>query len=284
LHPVVRTIAASLAMALAITSPASAKTMSSTYLTEDGIGAEASKEAEAPSKRSGGSTTPQPVCTYSNIADSPDAVRADEQGNPAPLYDSTHPSTAGSWMWKQCTDETGAMSMRTVWAPTVNASTIAQQAIANQTLPMPAVSVNPPLPGGAVVNYPTWLWVDGASWRTITATASVDGLSVTATATPQSVVWTMGDGGSVTCNGPGTPYDAAKPATEQRSDCTHSFTRSSASQPGQAFTATASMQWVTTWQASDGTSGSLGTVTRSSTFSLPVREIQAVNVSPTGGK
>jgi hypothetical protein len=47
------------------------------------------------------------------------------------------------------------------------------------------------------------LWIDLGAWHDKTASAS------TATAAPSKVVWDMGDGHTLTCDGPGTPYSAA---------------------------------------------------------------------------
>jgi hypothetical protein len=275
-------VLATLATAL-ISTPAGAATSGGAYTTKDGISTQANKQETTP--RSGGSTSsvPQPVCTYGVIEEGPNTVVATPDGSFAPLYDSTHSSTNGSWQWKECTDAAGNISMSSVWIPRANPVVLAQQAISAQSLPLPQIATSPSSGAGAIVNLPTWLWIDSAQWSTVTATAAVDGFSVTATASPTAVTWSMGDGKSVTCNGPGTAYNPGLPDSAQRTTCSYSYAKSSASQPNDRYTITASVQWQTTWQASDGTSGQLDTISRSSVTDLTVREIQAVNVTPTGG-
>jgi hypothetical protein len=64
--------------------------------------------------------------------------------------------------------------------------------------------MSPPASRGAVVNVPLWLWIDNGQWAPTSATASVDGLSVQTTATPDRVIWSLGTGDEVVCDGPGT--------------------------------------------------------------------------------
>ena len=78
------------------------------------------------------------------------------------------------------------------------------------------------------------------------------GGSVTATATPVSVTWRPGDGSTVTCHGAGTPYTSADDPAAPSPDCGHTYTRSSAGQPGGAFTATATITWDVAWQGAGG--------------------------------
>ncbi|WP_331718982.1 hypothetical protein OHU23_41045 (plasmid) [Streptomyces virginiae] len=58
------------------------------------------------------------------------------------------------------------------------------------------------------VGLPVWMWNKPGPTRTgpATATASAGSVTVTATATVRTVVWSMGDGATITCTGPGAPY------------------------------------------------------------------------------
>ena len=51
--------------------------------------------------------------------------------------------------------------------------------------------------------------------------ASAGPVTATATAAPSKVVWDMGDGDSVTCDGPGTPYSASDP--NATTDCSYTW-------------------------------------------------------------
>jgi hypothetical protein len=161
-------------------------------------------------------------------------------------------------------------------APKVSGADVARQAFASFKLAAPVPKMAPP--GELVVQFPTWLWVQG--WQAQSATASVPGLSATVTAAPTKIVWTMGDGGSVTCLGPGTPYDAAVPADQQSTDCSYTYHESSAQQPGQAYRGSVTISYGASWTATDGTGGNLGALTATAPFAARVAEIQAINTSP----
>jgi len=157
--------------------------------------------------------------------------------------------------------------------PQITGAQLARRAFSSFKLraPTPALS-----PAKAVVNYPTWLWLQGG-WGKQSATATVPGLSATVTATPTRVVWSMGDGGQVTCAGPGTPYEPELADSAQRTDCAYTYAKSSADAPGGSFTATATVYFGASWTATDGTAGELGTVTGVTDFPVIVEQIEAVN-------
>src|SRR5664280_1056455 len=66
----------------------------------------------------------------------------------------------------------------------------------------------------------------------------------------------MGDGGQVTCSGPGTPYNLGQPSSGQSTQCEYSYLRSSAGQPSSdgnpddgAFAVSATVSWAVSWTA-----------------------------------
>jgi hypothetical protein len=165
--------------------------------------------------------------------------------------------------------------------PLIDPAVLAQQALAQLQIPAPRIHTSPSLDKGAVVNFPTWMWVDGTSWRTFTRTVSAGPVTVTATATPKHVRWVTGDGERVTCAGPGTPYqDGVTDPGRASPDCGHVFTRSSASAPGHRFTMTATATYAVTWTA-DGAAGggNLPDLTPDGTAALRVAEYQSLNTS-----
>jgi hypothetical protein len=56
----------------------------------------------------------------------------------------------------------------------------------------------------------------------------------------------------VTCQGAGTPYTSADNPAAASPDCGHTYTSSSAGQPGGPFQATATITWDVTWQGARG--------------------------------
>ncbi len=150
---------------------------------------------------------------------------------------------------------------------------LARQAYDQLRLPPPAIRLSPAR--RQLVNLPTWLWVDRAGWGAASATAAVPGESVTATAAPTSVTWSLGDGSTVTCTGSGTPYSVGVNPASVSPDCGHTYRRSSAGQPGAAYAVTATVHWSVTW-AGAGQAGTFAGLTTTATVNVPVAESQAL--------
>lgn len=55
---------------------------------------------------------------------------------------------------------------------------------------------------------PVWIWNNKSlnTWGPVTESASAPGITVTATATVEKIVYSMGDGGTEVCTTAGTPY------------------------------------------------------------------------------
>jgi hypothetical protein len=140
-----------------------------------------------------------------------------------------------------------------------NPAVLAQQAESELPLASPQIQMAPPAGSVQLVNVASWLWLGSTAWQPQTATASAGPVTVTATAQPTDVVWTMGDGHQVTCDGPGTPYDPTQPSAA--SDCTYTWTTSSAGQPDGAYRVTATVFYTAAWTVTGATGGgNLGTV------------------------
>jgi len=184
---------------------------------------------------------------------------------------------SGQWARWDCSDGTAGISWLPNSRPAVAPEVLAQQASRHLPLPQPQIGVNPVAGRDQFVNLPTWLWTAPTTWGTRSATASVPGLEATATATPISVTWTMGDGGQVVCRGPGTPYSPRFPARSASPDCGYIYHHSSARTASSVYTVTATTTWRVTWTSSSGATGSLPPITRSSQISVRVAEAQAIN-------
>ena len=93
-------------------------------------------------------------------------------------------------------------------------------------------------------------------------------VSVSVLVVPVSVVWEMGDGRREVCVGPGVRYDVGRPAGVQRTSCSHTYTDHTGS-----TVVTATVSWRASFVTSNGQSGELGVVTRSSSLRLEVEEL-----------
>jgi hypothetical protein len=146
-------------------------------------------------------------------------------------------------------------------------------------LPSPVIQSSPAPGSLQLTRLPTWLWISHTVWTPKSKTATVPGESVTATATPVSVVWHSGDGSTVTCHGPGIPYTSAYSPSSASPDCGHTYTRSSAGQPGGAYHVTATITWDITWTGTGGAGGALPPLFTTAAMAFRVAESQAVNTS-----
>ena len=115
---------------------------------------------------------------------------------------------------------------RWVWIPSshVTAAGLARLAVRRLRLPAPRLRVNPPRPDGQVVGVATWMWLDRTRWVPRSATASLPGLSVTATARPAGLVIITGDGSRVACRGPGSVWRPGGFAGSPSPTCGHVYT------------------------------------------------------------
>lgn len=169
------------------------------------------------------------------------------------------------------------------------AGVLAQRAVDQLPLPAPSVHHNPNHIDGrpeTVVGIETWWWLDPSSFRTITHTVRARRSWVRVTAEPTSTYWASGSSGApnVRCAGPGTPYDASRPAAAQHTDCFTVYSRSSADQPqtgpspnDRYFTASVTVTWRVTWVGVGGARGALPPIQRRITFPIAVSEVQTVN-------
>jgi hypothetical protein len=176
----------------------------------------------------------------------------------------------GAPHWLLCSDGYVNLITYQPGLTAIDAATLARRAYNELPLLYPRPRTAPPRASNQLVGVRTWLWVEPADWQPLSATASIVGLSATVTAQPTKVVWTMGDGDEVTCDGPGTPYDPTRPDTQQSTDCSHTY------QHHGTYTALATIVWTVAWTATNGARGNLGTVQRSTQFPLTVEQRQAV--------
>lgn len=153
--------------------------------------------------------------------------------------------------------------------------TVAERAVKQLRLPEPVIRTSPGAGVDQVVRVPTWLWVVRSGWEPVSTTVSVEGVSVTATARPVEAVWSMGDGGSVVCRGPGTPYSDAFRADQPSPDCGYTYRRTSRSAPGGAFGVVVRVVWDVTWRGG-GRAGKVRGLAMSARRQLAVDEVQAV--------
>ncbi|UVT14187.1 ATP/GTP-binding protein [Streptomyces thermocarboxydus] len=157
---------------------------------------------------------------------------------------------------------------------TVDPAVLAQRAVDSMTLLGPDIA-SPRVAGKYTVGVPMWMWVNrsATTYGPNTASASAGGITVTATAKVSKIVWKMGDGASVTCNGPGTPYTSSQGMAESPT-CGHVYSKTSAGAQNGKFPVTATSTWTINWQGG-GQAGQL-TQVRQTNVQVAVGEVQVV--------
>ena len=218
-----------------------------------------------------------PACTYTELTNADFIAELEE---PAP-----HEPGSGTWNLKYCDGNYegpvwfGNGGGRGPSAPAVDPAVLAQEAKNRLAVPTPTITITPP-PDKVLVNANTFLSIDSSQWGQRSATASAGGVTSTAVAVPEKVVWNMGDGQQVTCNRPGTPFNPNVDYFDQTPDCGYVYKRSSASYPGHVVRVTATLYYHASWSAVGAPGGGdLGTISRTSAPVLvSVNEIQTVIV------
>ncbi|MEU8227933.1 hypothetical protein, partial [Kribbella sp. NPDC048915] len=177
-----------------------------------------------------------------------------------------------------------------IWLPgepdtiVVDPMTLVYRAVAAMQLEAPLIETAPAAGQIGLVNMPVWMWVNKTenTWGPIERTASVPGLSVTASARVTAVDWAVGDGKVVRCKGPGTPYTEAM-GTKASPTCGHRYVKTSAKLPGCKYPVTATARWSITWRSTLGDTGQIS-MDRQATTQLRIAEAVPVLVDPEGGE
>lgn len=190
----------------------------------------------------------------------------------------------GAWYMYQCSGQgfADALYRPPIWIPdgaqpAPSPEQLAQQAYNQLHLPSPQIHASPAQT--QLVNLPTWLWMERGQWEPQTATASVPGVSVTATATPQSVTWSMGDGSTITCPGAGSPFPSGANPRAASPDCGYTYRETSQGQPNNTYPVNATVHWTVTWSGA-GRGGTFPDLTTTSNATFAVAESQALNNAP----
>ncbi|MER6851630.1 ATP/GTP-binding protein [Streptomyces flaveolus] len=231
----------------------------------DATGGSSPSGASDPSNRN--------VCTYELAEPQPPAGSLDWEGH-EPGDGAVYKQTCG---WEGLDGNT---IVRMVWLAdppeqeTIDPAVLAQRAVDSMTLLGPDIA-SPRTAGRYTVGVPVWMWVNqsATTYGPNTASASAGGVTVTATAKVSKIVWQMGDGSTVTCTGPGTPYKGSSDMVESPT-CGHRYSKTSADARGGRYAVTATSTWTIDWQGG-GQSGQLEEI-RQSDVQVAVGELQVV--------
>ncbi|MGW1995435.1 hypothetical protein [Embleya sp. NPDC001921] len=152
-------------------------------------------------------------------------------------------------------------------------------ALAQLRLENPKISVNPADGNLGLVGLPVWMWINSQDkhvWSTewLSQPLNLGGVSVTAYARSVKVVWNMGDGNTVVCNGPGRPYQPSD--LGDMSKCGHKYVTTSRGKTGDKFTVTGTVYWEAYYTDAAG-SHPLPGMTGTDTTTTRIGELQVLN-------
>lgn len=225
---------------------------------------------------SGGSATY--TCTYTPA--SPGVLARTGTGPPAPGYQwdimscpGSSPNSLGGQL-VQVNIATGV--------PAISPVDLLKIAIGNLSVPVLLVDTAPPRGRNGLVGLPEWFWVPRPEWSNVTVTVTAGPVWATAVAAPATLTYVPGGGlGSVSCPGPGTPFDRQVPAGQQHTRCDYTYRQPSASQPGHAYEVAVAVTWTISWTGSGGAGGVItnGYVTATA-FPLRVAQAEALVTTP----
>ncbi|MEQ8719004.1 MAG: hypothetical protein RIE08_15450 [Acidimicrobiales bacterium] len=137
----------------------------------------------------------------------------------------------------------------------------------------PTVETSPPIGRTAVVHIPVWFWITDP-WQPVSASATASiplvSVTVTVTATPRQLTFAPGLGDPVTCDGPGVAWQPG--LEDDATDCLATYPTT----VGSPFAATATVDWILTWAIDGVNRGPFTTRAPSTTWEIPVTEIQAL--------
>lgn len=162
------------------------------------------------------------------------------------------------------------------WLDVPDPRSLAQQAIEQMNLQAITIGIVPDDGPGSMglVGLPTWMWAQtpgGNTMGPITRSASTAGYTVTATGRVDKVAWDMGDGATVTCAGPGKPYEDAYMDSDSPV-CGHRY------EDQGEHPVTATSYWAIDWSGM-GQSGTISLQLQEST-TIRIGEAQVLNTRP----
>lgn len=198
-----------------------------------------------------------------------------------PIYDvdtlTTQHSQTGRWLQYWC-DGIGVVDVDGFFATPegglVDPEALALEALESIGIEGPSIRTSPSADGRLYVRIPTWMWIEQGWWQTYQATAAAGRVTSTVTARPVSTSWSMGDGNSVRCTGPGTPWRPG--LADDATDCRHTYRHSSAGASGERYSLQATVTLQVTWTSNVTDGGTLPAITRTSSVDVRVGEIQAI--------
>ncbi|WP_258522128.1 hypothetical protein [Actinomyces sp. Z5] len=164
--------------------------------------------------------------------------------------------------------------------PVVDGATLARAAWDAVTIPTATIGYNPMVGDlqATIVGWDTWVWATGDTPKEVRVTATAGPVSASVTATASMLTLQPKDG-VAKCTGFGIPW--SEDNDRIGTDCVIVFDRSSAHFKDNVTPVDVKVSYAIEYTATDGATGTMDTHTTSTTTTIPVAEIQALNTRPT---
>ena len=215
------------------------------------------------------------VCFWVTINNINDPAIFVEYGLDIPL-----PGATIVWQEYRCSDGSGTFPIRWVFPPSPGQTATEVRARLESQMPQPTVSASPAVGTASIVSVPVFVAVTNWSGR-LTDSGCAGAVCVTVTATP-TLQFAPGEpsASSVACAGAGSRFDPSKDPKLQAAAagaCAYSYRqRTGVSGRPTAWLGVVSVSWVISWRANTGETGTLPSVTRSTSLPRSVQEVQTV--------
>ena len=225
------------------------------------------------------------IGTYSNELRCYLQLRRPQPPPDSPLWQGNYPEGA-VYQCLSAFSYPGVIAGGSLWLPGppgggLTPQAAAQAVVRRMDLRAADIGIVPEDTPGSIgaVGAPVYLWTTPgpATFGPQVLTASAGGVSITATAKVDKIVWDMGDGATVTCTTPGTAY-ADEFGLAMSPDCGHRYTQTSAGKPNNAYPVSATSYWVVDWTGPGRSSGQI-TLDLVSRTNIVVGELQALATS-----
>jgi len=223
--------------------------------------------------------------TYSNALKCYLQAMSPQPPPDSPLWEGNYPEGA-VYLCSSAFSYPGTIGGGAFWLPGppdagLTPAAAAQAVVARMDLRAADIGIVPEDKPGSIgaVGAPVFMWTTPgpATFGPQVLTGSAAGVTITATAKVDKIVWTMGDGTSVTCRTPGTVYQD-RFGFDMSPDCGHRYTKTSAGKPNNAYPVSATSYWVVDWTGPGGSSGRI-TLDLVSRTNIVVGELQALVTS-----
>ena len=184
------------------------------------------------------------------------------------------------WQEYRCSDGSGTFPIRWVFPPSPGQTATEVRARLEGQMPQPTVAASPAVGTASIVSVPVFVAV--TNWTgTLTDSGCAGAVCVTVTATP-SLRFVPGEpsASSVACTGSGSRFDPARDLKAQAAAsgaCAYSYRqRTGVTGRPAAWPGIVSVSWAISWRANTGETGTLPSVTRSTSLPRSVQEVQTV--------